>query len=242
MEFTLAIINIYHMGESGKHVINVENNDDILSSKRQVEIEELVNKLASYKPTKIFIEVLPEKEKEWNEKYNNYLNGKLELDRNEIEQVGFRLAKILGHKRLYGIDDFNEEFDWGESFENPFEKYKNDKELKNLLKKGERKSQKEIKILKEKGVIGFIRYLNSPKYMKEDNEFYIEIAKIRREFALWVKWWYGRNFNIFRNILNKAQNGDKILVIIGAGHGYFLREISKKYKGVRLIDIRKYLK
>jgi hypothetical protein len=34
--------------------------------------------------------------------YPDYLAGKHELTRNEIEQIGFRVTKELGHKTVYG--------------------------------------------------------------------------------------------------------------------------------------------
>jgi len=71
----LAILNTYHMGQAGKHVVEGNLIDDVLHPKRQAELETLVAGLARYKPTKILVEVLPEKEAELNVRYHAYLEG-----------------------------------------------------------------------------------------------------------------------------------------------------------------------
>ena len=36
--------------------------------------------------------------------YSDYLAGKYTLSRNEIDQIGYRLAKELGHRAVYPVD------------------------------------------------------------------------------------------------------------------------------------------
>jgi hypothetical protein len=42
--------------------------------------------------------------------YNAYLKGQLQLSTNETNWVGFRLAKKLGYKKVYCIDDRGAQF------------------------------------------------------------------------------------------------------------------------------------
>src|SRR5256885_5519416 len=59
--------------------------------------------LKRFQPTKIAVERDPG-DNRLSKDYADYLAGKHELTRNEIEQLGFRLAKELGHKTVYGVD------------------------------------------------------------------------------------------------------------------------------------------
>src|ERR1700749_1073671 len=98
----VLVLGVYHMANPGRDIFNVQA-DDVLAPKRQREIAELAEALKQFRPTKIAVEAdygtdaIPKR-------YAEYLAGKHELTRNEIEQIGFRLAKELGHKSIYPVD------------------------------------------------------------------------------------------------------------------------------------------
>ena len=98
----LMLLGSYHMSNPGADQFNLES-DDVLLPKRQAEIEDVVKKLAEFKPTKIAIEA-PFGDSATLARYQNYLAGTHELRRSEEEQIGFRLAKMLGHQSIYPID------------------------------------------------------------------------------------------------------------------------------------------
>ena len=50
-------------------------------------------------------------------------------------------------------------------------------------------------------------------------------------------WWYNRNLRIFANIRRIAEPGDRILVIIGAGHVPILRHAFRASPEFRLIEV-----
>src|SRR5690348_16468354 len=64
---------------------------------------EVIAVLRKFNPTKIAVES-DVYDKRMAKRYEDYLAGKHELTNNEIEQLGFRLAKELGHKTVYGAD------------------------------------------------------------------------------------------------------------------------------------------
>jgi hypothetical protein len=99
---TLLILGVYHMDNPGMDAKNVQA-DDVRAPKRQLELEQLAEKLARFAPTKIAIEA-PYRNETWPDRYRKFLNGDYVLGRNEIEQVGFRLAKRLGHPTIYPVD------------------------------------------------------------------------------------------------------------------------------------------
>lgn len=74
---------------------------DVLSSKRQSEIKQVIDALLKFKPTKIAIEAKPVDQTKYDSLYQLYLKGQLQRERDERFQIAFRLAKILGHKRVF---------------------------------------------------------------------------------------------------------------------------------------------
>jgi hypothetical protein len=54
--------------------------------------------------------------------------------------------------------------------------------------------------------------------------------------------WYLRNAKIFGKLTKVAAPGDRILVVYGAGHNYWLRHFVGETKGFRNVDPRPYLR
>lgn len=97
----VLVLGVYHMANPGHDIFNLQA-DDVLAPKRQQEIAELAAVLAKFKPTKIGIE--SEDQGKLDERYAKYLSGEYVLTANENDQIGLRLAKELGHPRIYAVD------------------------------------------------------------------------------------------------------------------------------------------
>ena len=69
--------------------------------KSQKEIKDLVQRLKKFRPTKIAVERPYKSNIELNEAYQSYLKGEYQLSDEETDQIAFRLAKELGHEKLY---------------------------------------------------------------------------------------------------------------------------------------------
>ncbi|MEQ9317164.1 MAG: DUF5694 domain-containing protein, partial [Henriciella sp.] len=54
--------------------------------------------------------------------------------------------------------------------------------------------------------------------------------------------WYARNALIFANITRIAEPGDRVLVIYGAGHNYWLRHFVETTPGYVFVDPLPYLR
>ncbi len=53
--------------------------------------------------------------------------------------------------------------------------------------------------------------------------------------------WYQRNAKIFAKLTQIAQPGDRILVVFGSGHAFWLRHFVQNTPGFQLIEPRAYL-
>src|SRR5262249_36777547 len=98
----VMVLGTYHMANPGHDMFNLKA-DDVLAPKRQAEIAEVMAVLKKFNPTKIAVERTVG-DSRITKDYADYLAGTHELTRNEIEQLGFRLAKTLGHKTVYAVD------------------------------------------------------------------------------------------------------------------------------------------
>ncbi len=227
------ILGSHHMANPGRDMVNFKG-DDVLISKRQHEVEQLVRRLKEFKPTKIAVEVEPEKDAELEERYQNYLNGSYQLERNEIYQIGFRLAKVMGHDKVYPVD-------WNK---NPpvdvatldFESFAKANKQKPLLEDAYSKAQRSMargeKIQERGSLIDLYQFNNQSKNLHESHQIYFTLAQIGENDqypgADWVQYWYGRNLKIFINLtrINESSK-DRILLIIGAGHVRLIQQFAK---------------
>jgi hypothetical protein len=231
--------------------INKSDQIDVLNPGFQKEISAIVRKISRFKPMIIVIERQPSEQYYIDSIYNSYLLGNYQLKRDEDEQIGFRLAKLLGLKKLYCVDEwgnFNEKIKniingkdsiEAQKFEAFFEKdLDSSKHFNTILPfktKGIlaalRQANDEMNIRKSLG-----NYLIGPfKYESEEYDF----AGVDFETGRW----FNRNLKIFRNIQRiKVNSSDRILVLFGAGHlnllNYFF-DCSAEYSRVKTNDFLK---
>ncbi|HEX7680402.1 MAG TPA: DUF5694 domain-containing protein, partial [Thermoanaerobaculia bacterium] len=98
----ILILGTYHMSNPKLDSRNLDA-DDVLSPRRQNELEQLATALARFAPAKIAVEG-PYGETYWTDRYAKQREGKLAPGRNEIEQIGFRVAKLRDLARIHPID------------------------------------------------------------------------------------------------------------------------------------------
>jgi hypothetical protein len=257
----LMILGSFHMGNPGQDKFNMEI-DDYLSAKRQAEVLQVLEKLARYQPTKIAVEG-DFKTQAANVTYKKYLVGEYSAGRNEIEQFGMRLAKQLGHRQLYPIDfpmwmDGRVPAEIGTSKPRAEEAHGDKKEdtKKEDTKKDEKSEPpadmpaiyvESQRLQKNASTLDYLKFLNGERYMTADHAGYMSFLRPETNTdSLYGKSdalvnWYKRNFRIMTNINRAAEPGDRILLIIGAGHQTILRQLALDSSDLCLVDTLKVL-
>jgi hypothetical protein len=86
----VLLLGTFHMGPTTDQFTT--KMDNLLSPKRQQEIQDVVLRLKRFNPTKMAFEVEKKQNDSMNEKYKQYRSGIDELEVNEIYQIGFRIA------------------------------------------------------------------------------------------------------------------------------------------------------
>jgi hypothetical protein len=96
----VMLVGTYHLSNPGKDINNVKA-VDILTPQRQREIGKVVAALAKFAPTRVAVEW---PEQIVNERYAKFRAGQLPESRNEVVQLGFRLAHQRNLATVQGID------------------------------------------------------------------------------------------------------------------------------------------
>jgi hypothetical protein len=246
---TMLILGTYHMDNPGQDAINLRA-DDVLGAKRQGEINELVERLARFKPTKIAVEA-PYRNTAWPDRYQKFLAGEYKLGRNEIEQVGFRLAKQLGHGTVYPIDFpmwmnglLPSEIEQPKAKPAPTPEAK-PAEPKRALPPHLARTEE---LMRTATVTEVLRYLNSEPYVRADHAGYLEMLLPDEGVAIYARAdlvtnWYKRNLRMFAN-LNRITEfpGDRVLLIVGSGHLKILSDLARDSPQFCLVEAETYLK
>lgn len=219
----VLVMGTFHMANPGHDIFNLKV-DDVLTEKRQKEIAETVAALKKFRPTKIAIE--SDAGGKRVQQYLDYLDGKYTLTRNEIDQLGFRLAKELGHKQIYPIDaDGDFPFDKVQEFA---KKNGKQKMLDEWMAAIPKLLEKESQILKDGTISDLLLFMNREQQVREDQEYYMDFA----QFAGGGEYpgpdllaeWYRRNVRIFANLRSIISSPEeRVLVIYGSGHLYWLQ-------------------
>ncbi|WP_198537000.1 DUF5694 domain-containing protein [Salegentibacter sediminis] len=226
------------------------NQIDVLKPKYQDEIKEIVQSLEKFKPSIIIIECQASKQHIIDSLYTAYLNGEHELKRDERQQIGFRLAKERGIKKLYCVDewgDFNPEVDQVLSGRDSIGKKKFEEYYQRDVEASKKYNPRTI--FKEEGILPELIRLNNPEHIKKSLGNYLvgpfKYESKERDF-LGVHFetgrWFNRNLKIFRNIQRiDFHKEDKILVIYGSGHLNILNLLFESSPEFELMNTNKFL-
>ena len=241
MKPTIMILGCEHLANPGADTFNTRM-DNVLAPKRQAEIQQIVQRLKGFSPTKIALEIAAQRfDAEVQTNYQGYLNGTYALKRGEGDQIGFRLAKQFGHRKVYCVDYFpaHDPF-WPEDVDlvdaEKFAKANNQEHLLYSLSATEGKIVQDadgttwIEREKYESLLDMCRRLNQPDALLAGHQQYLKEARVglRAQYpgANWLAHvWYARNLKIFVNLTRITEStDDRILLIIGAGHVYLVQQ------------------
>ena len=221
----ILVLGTYHMANPGRDIHNMQA-DDTLSARRQKEIGEVLTVLKRFHPTRIAVEADVGGEAV-TKRYSDYVAGKYALTRDETEQIGFRLAKELGHATIYPVD---------EQGDFPYERVQNFAKANNRAEEfaalgagAEARVQEQGTFLASHSVLEMLERMNADATVAGDVATYLAFVPFGDpgDYAGpdLLAMWYQRNIRIYHNIraLVTAPT-DRILVIYGAGHLGWLRQ------------------
>lgn len=244
----VMILGTYHFDNPGLDLANVKA-DDVLKPQRQKELEALSMALAEFRPTKIVVERIAKTPELLDHRYAEFVPADLGKNRDERYQIAYRLANRLGFKAVYAIDE-----DPGEGepdyfpFGNVVEWAKaNGAEAKLNSALDEVKAEvAEITKLQAGNPIAYVLGdLNLPDKAEQAQRWHYRLFAYgdtdKQPGADLNAMWYLRNAKIFAKLTTIAKPGDRVLVVYGSGHNYWLRHFAQTTPGYRNVDPTPYL-
>lgn len=258
----VILLGVWHFNPNATGDAN-KINADIMSPKNQKDLKAVINRLATYKPEKIFMEFNYGKEAQsfldslyWDFKDNETFDwahepySKKDLDgfkRTEHIQLTFKLAKTLNHSTIYGADHYAAV---------------SQKVIKEWKKSGGGMMNKDFfnvetptqipdfdSLLQVKSVGSILRYLNSTtmKKLLMEEYFHYNLGFGNDTTYVGVTYaqqWQNRNMKIYTNILRNLdyKKDNTILVIYGGSHTAILKDYFNNNDVFEVLDTEKVLK
>jgi hypothetical protein len=244
---SVLLVGTFHFSNAGLDSYRPQFDVDILSPDRQAQVVQLVRQLATYRPTKVAVEAMPDQQARLDSLYERYRNGQHQLGSNEIFQVGFRLAHALGLPRVHAVDAERRFYEpWVDP--DSFARARGQQNLldPDLVAQYQRLARWEDAAKVRQPLGDYLLYLNEPQRLLRSHGQYLignfEVGDSVTYPGVDSKTaWYNRNLRIFANLQRLvASRNERIILIIGAGHVPLLRhcvESSPQFRLVELADV-----
>ena len=245
----VMVLGTFHFANPGLDLSNVSA-DDPTTPRRQAELARLADALARFRPTRIMVERLGPGPGYETPGYPKFREADLLTDRDEAVQIAFRLARKLGHKEVYGIDEREGP---GKPDYFPFDK------LSDYAKAHGQAARTDAVPLIAKGFTTRIEDAQrrgiADALLVANGDEAVDGMQRRAGYALLSLGagdaqpgaelnaaWYLRNAKIFAKLEQACVPGDRVLVVFGSGHAYWLRHFASQTPGYASVDPAPYLR
>lgn len=244
----LLLVGTFHFRDAGLDSYRPEFDVDILSAERQAEVIQLVAQLMRFRPTKIAVEVMPDRQAWLDSLYAAYRDGSYALGSNEIFQLGFRLASAVGHRRIYAVDAQRRFFEpWIDP--DSFAVSHGQQRLldPDITARYERLHRWEDEAKTHQSLREHLLYLNDPRRALRSHGQYLidnfEVGTASEYPGVDAKTaWFNRNLRIFANLQRLVESEhERILLVIGAGHLALLQHAAQASPQFQFIELAQIL-
>ena len=247
----ILLLGTFHFRDAGLDSYKVKHSVDVLSTGRQAEIEGIVERLAQFKPTKVAIEWRPAHQERVSNDYQSYLRDEFELSADEVHQIGFRLARRMGHQRIYPVDAGGRSF---QPWVDPDEwARKNGQQgfldrAAPIWEEYGRIAEWEDRAKTKRSLRETFLALNDPERVRLSHGVYL-IGNLAAGDAQHYPGadaktrWFNRNLRIFANLMRLTDGpAERIALIIGAGHLPILTQCVESSPEYDLAPVSDYLR
>jgi hypothetical protein len=249
----VLLLGTFHFQDAGLDAYKPAFAFDIRSAQRQRELEEVITRLAAWRPTRIAVEAPISRQGRLDSLFALYPGSGTDTLRNEIYQVAFRLAKRLALPGVHAIDAPARSFDpdmtreeWARRdsavARGPLSSTDWDARHMALYRWDD--SLKSVRPLRET-----LLYANDPKRLRAGHGHYLVGRVLDGERGDYfgadgfLNNWFNRNIRIYSNVMRLIRSPDeRVLVLIGAGHVPILKHLLETTPAAHLDDIREVLR
>lgn len=244
----VMVLGTYHFDSPNLDLVNAKV-DDVLKPSRQKQIEAIALALAEFRPTKIAVERVAKSPALVDHRYAEFTPADLMKNRDERYQIAYRVAHRIGLKTVYAIDEHPGP---GEPDYFPFDRVvawakANGAQRKIDAALGEVKAMvaETERVQQTATIADALVAMNRPERADQDQTFYYKVLSLgdteAQPGADLNAMWYLRNAKIFAKLTTVAKPGDRVLIVYGSGHNYWLRHFARTAPGYRNVDPTPYL-
>ncbi|MFN8547475.1 MAG: DUF5694 domain-containing protein [Candidatus Eisenbacteria bacterium] len=236
----VMLLGTFHFDNPGHDAVKFTP-IDVMLPEQQEYVVDLARRLSDFAPTKVVLEYPSSRDSLINARYADYIAGRLELPRNEIYQLGFRVARLRKHARVYGFDAALREHP------SPLWEYLGTDSLAG--RKFDALIQSESSRLQALHSTASLKEVlaqcNDPREDDRNKGFYMLLNPVAAESGQFLgadvsaDWWQ-RNLRMYALLQLLATPGERLLVIAGSGHTALLRDFLRADGERRAEDVRPY--
>lgn len=246
----VMIVGAFHFDNPGRDINNVSV-DPVTTPAKQAELAAVAEGLRRFHPTAVAVErIATDTTTLLDQRYSAFTPADLLTNPDERAQIGYRLANLEGLTRVYAID---EQPDDGERDYFPFDKlmtwvtaHGQEAELA-ALNAPVAAYAADLSARQRTETLGaLLADTNRADHPVNGNlNLYYGLLRfgdaVDQPGAELNSGWYERNAKIFAKLMLTAKPGDRIVVVYGAGHAYWLRHFVQNTPGYVLVDSVPYL-
>src|SRR5579884_2218006 len=100
----VMVVGTWHFDNPGRDVVNIRA-EDVLTDRRQAELQAVTEGLAAFHPTKIMVERVAGAPDLFDPHYREFAPAELRRNRDERVQIAYRVAARLRIENVYAIDE-----------------------------------------------------------------------------------------------------------------------------------------
>lgn len=243
----VLLLGTFHFADQGLDDSAPSRQVELASERDRREIEEVLARLSAWKPTRVAVEWPAGEQAGLDSAYATYRAGTAPTTANERSTIGFELALRLGHPRVFAVDA-------------PAAWYDSTINTEKLIEVAGRHGQHELMARaqrwfdymdragdREAGaprtLVETLVDINRPENLRHLHSRYL-VGQIEvggqgdYTGADMRSAWFNRNICIFSNLLRmRGGPGDRVLVLIGAGHVPILDHLTRNSPELRLADV-----
>jgi len=246
----VLLIGTFHFSnfDPSNNIDIIKTNEvDVLTKKNQKELELICNKIAEFGPSKIFVEYPFSRQTELDSIYEHFVPEDFELkERDEGDQLSFRVAKQLKHKRIFGCDYKDSSFPNNAMIKSMETSNQQDLIALDEIKDQQWESEYNAIVNKDQSLLDVLYFLNSEQERKIDRAWYLNFANKAGSVndtigTFLASEWSRRNLHIYSKIQKQVTDKDeKIMILLGSSHIAILKDFidyNPNWKTVELKDL-----
>ena len=236
----VLLLGLFHFDNPGLDAVKYRPRD-VMQPAEQAYLVALSERLARFAPTRVLLEYPAKSDVTVNQRYADYLAGNPELRKNEIYQIGFRVARLAGHARVHGFDVQAPPFQaalWGYLPKEPAAERK-------LAAMIATESERLEALHRSLSLKDLLAQSNSSREDQHNKGFYMTLNDVAAEEGLFhgadaaANWWH-RNLRMYALVQTHARPGERVLVIAGSGHVAILRDMLRADSARMEEDVQPY--